>query len=212
MISAEILAKYLGRGDDALRLARKAVEEVKKTARCRAVEASARLVRENGRLFAENTVLEFEGKDIERLLENCDAVYYFCATAGAETDRLIETLKLTDLTLAYAVDLCAGLWVDDYCDELEAKQRERLEKQGLTLTRRFSCGYGDMPLASQVNFIEALKADKFLGIRLTEGGMMIPSKTVSAVAGIGRSRRDFDRCAVCVRRDSCEGGICNDRL
>lgn len=211
MIAPETLAKYLGRGEDALALAKRAVEQVGKVAVCRAVEATARLVRKDGRLFAENTVLEFEGKDIARLLEGSDAVYYFCATIGADTDRLIESLKLTDLTLAYAVDLCAGLWVDAYCDVLEEKQRARLKEKNMTLTRRFSCGYGDMPLSSQGAFIEALKADKFLGIRLTEGGMMIPSKTVSAVAGIGYAENKAERrCDVCVKRGSCEGGFCGD--
>lgn len=211
MISAEYLARFLGKGDDALVLAKKAVEEVSNAAKCRCVEATARLIREDGELFAENTVLRLKGNDIAELLKDCDAVYFFCATIGSEVDRLIERLKLTDLTLAYATDLCAGLWVDAYCDELEKRQRARLEEKGRTLTRRFSCGYGDMPLSSQSSFIEALKADKFLGLRLTEGGMMIPSKTVSAVAGIGYDKSDFkSRCETCVKRGSCEGGICGD--
>lgn len=211
MITEKQLALYLGKDEGALELARRAVAEVEKTARCRCVEATGRLVAEEDGLRVENTVLKLYGNDIARLLEGCDAVYYFCATIGSETDRLIESLKLTDLTLAYAVDLCAGLWVDAYCDELEKNQRARLEEKGKSLTRRFSCGYGDMPLASQPSFIDALKADKFLGIRMTEGGMMIPSKTVSAVAGISDGPVNGGRrCDVCVKRGSCDGGICSD--
>ena len=211
MIKAEDLAKYLGKGDEALALAKRAVEVVRSVAVNRCIEATAAITRENDTIKVVNTVLTLPGKDMEKLLEGCDAVYYFCATVGIEVDREIERLKLSDLTLAYAADLCAGLWVDAYCDELEKRQRARLEEKGRTLTRRFSCGYGDMPLSSQSSFIEALKADKFLGLRLTEGGMMIPSKTVSAVAGIGYDKSDFkSRCETCVKRGSCEGGICGD--
>lgn len=212
MITAKELAKYLGNGDEALTLAQRAVDVVKETAVCRCVEATAGIIREDGLIKVENTVLTLPGNDIAKLLEGCDAVYYFCATVGIDVDRRIERLKLSDLTLAYAVDLCAGLWVDAYCDELEKRQRERLEKKGLTLTGRFSCGYGDLPLSLQADFIEALKADKFLGIRLTAGGMMIPSKSVSAVAGIGGGYKKIPTCDACPKRGSCDGGLCGDRL
>lgn len=210
MISAEDLAKYLGNGGDALALAERAIAEVAACAQEKCVEASARLIRENGTIRVEHTMLELPGRDIADLLEGSDAVYYFCATIGAEVDRAVERLKLSDLTLAYAVDLCAGLWVDAYCDELENAQRKRVEEKGLSLTSRFSCGYGDLPLALQVEFIEALKADKFLGVRLTSGGMMIPSKTVTAIAGIGRSGKQKKRCEACSRYGCCDGGICSD--
>ncbi len=210
MISAEDLAKYLGNGGEALALAERAIAEVAACAQEKCVEASARLIRENGTIRVENTMLELPGRDIADLLEGSDAVYYFCATIGADVDRAVERLKLSDLTLAYAVDLCAGLWVDAYCDELENAQRKRVEEKGLSLTSRFSCGYGDLPLALQVEFIEALKADKFLGVRLTSGGMMIPSKTVTAIAGIGRSGKQKKRCEACSRYGCCDGGICSD--
>ena len=210
MIEVAELAKYLGRGDGALGLARRAVEEVAACAQEKCVEASARLLRENGTLRVENTMLELPGRDITDLLEGSDAVYYFCATIGAEVDRTIERLKLSDLTLAYAVDLCAGLWVDEYCDRLENAMRAKLSGKGWSLTSRFSCGYGDLPLVLQAEFIETLKADKFLGIRLTEGGMMIPSKTVTAIAGIGRNGKQKKRCESCSKYGSCDGGLCSD--
>lgn len=210
MISAAELAKYLGKGESALDLARRATDVVSACVSERCVEATARLVRKDGVIAVENTVLELPGKDIAELLEGSDAVYYFCATVGSEVDRTIEILKLSDLTLAYAVDLCAGLWVDEYCDRLENAMRVKLAERGLSLTSRFSCGYGDLPLSLQAGFLEALKADKFLGIRLTEGGMMIPSKTVTAVAGIGKSEKRKKRCEACAKYGSCDGGLCSD--
>lgn len=210
MITAAELAKYLGKGSDALELAERAVKVVSDSAVCRCVEATGRLIRENGTIRVENTMLELPGRDIAELLEGSDAVYYFCATIGAEVDREIERLKLSDLTLAYAVDLCAGLWVDAYCDELEKAQRKRAEEVGLSLTSRFSCGYGDLPLVLQAEFIETLKADKFLGIKLTEGGMMIPSKTVTAIAGLGKKGVQKKRCESCAKNGCCDGGLCSD--
>lgn len=210
MIAAEELAKYLGKGNEALALAERAIEEVAACAQEKCVEATARLVRENGTIMVENTMLELPGRDIADLLEGSDAVYYFCATIGAEVDRTIERLKLSDLTLAYAVDLCAGLWVDEYCDRLENAMRAKLSEKGLSLTSRFSCGYGDLPLVLQSEFLDTLKADRFLGIRLTAGGMMIPSKTVTAIAGIGTSGKQKKRCESCSKYGSCDGGLCSD--
>lgn len=211
MIKAEDLKKYLGTDENSLTLARKAVEVIAKNANPRCVEATALLDRTDGEIKVCNMMLSFKGKDIADLLDGCDNVYFFCATLGGEVDNAIENLKHTDLTLAYAADLCAGLWIDAYCDELEQKTRRKLREKGLYLTQRFSCGYGDFPLETQSQLVSSLLADKFLGIRLTTGGMMMPSKSVTAVAGICDSMpKSVKRCAVCPKKDVCDGGLCSD--
>ena len=48
---------------------------------------------------------------------------------------------------------------------------------------RYSCGYGDYLLSCQANICTLLKANK-IGVNLTNGGMFIPTKTISAVIGI----------------------------
>lgn len=209
MISAEQLAQYLGRGESSLDLAKKAIEIVRKEARENKVEAIAELERGQSTLRAKDMLISFDGDNIKALLDDCDKVWIVCVTIGNGIDRVIEELRLRDLTLAYAVDLCAGLWVDDYCEKLEQNMREKLKEQGKQLTQRFSCGYGDFPLQSQSQFVTALRADKYLGIKLTTGGMMIPSKSVSAVAGISDHLvKKLSRCAVCPKKDVCTGGMC----
>ncbi len=49
---------------------------------------------------------------------------------------------------------------------------------------RFSPGYGDLPLAFQRQLLDALQADRRIGIGLTDTLLMTPSKSVSAIIGI----------------------------
>lgn len=51
---------------------------------------------------------------------------------------------------------------------------------------RFSPGYGDFALSHQEKFLNAINATKLIGITLSEGGIMIPEKSVSAIMGLSK--------------------------
>ena len=57
--------------------------------------------------------------------------------------------------------------------------------RGLVPTRRYSPGYGDLPLSVQPALLDALDAGRRLGVTLTESLLMVPMKSVTAVVGIG---------------------------
>ena len=113
-------------------------------------------------------------------LAGCDRIALFAATVGPGVDRLI--VKYNKLSPARAVILQAmgAAAVESFCDEVN---RQITNEYGATRPR-FSCGYGDLPLTLQRNIFEALSATKHLGITLTEGDLMMPSKSVTAIVGI----------------------------
>ena len=51
-------------------------------------------------------------------------------------------------------------------------------------TRRFSPGYGDMPIEIQVDILQLLDASRRLGMVLTESNLMIPTKSITALIGM----------------------------
>ena len=107
-------------------------------------------------------------------------VALFAATVGAGVDRLI--LKYNKLSPARAVVLQAmgAAAVEQWCDEVNG-----IIKAKYIHTRpRFSCGYGDLPLALQREIFPALSVTKNIGVTLTEGDLMMPSKSVTAIIGI----------------------------
>ena len=75
----------------------------------------------------------------------------------------------------------------------------------LFLTERFSPGYGDSPLEMQKQVLDLLDAENKLGITLSKGYMMSPSKSITAIMGLadhpvtGR----LATCDECVLKDKC---------
>ncbi|HKL94288.1 MAG TPA: hypothetical protein VJZ69_03295 [Clostridia bacterium] len=127
------------------------------------------------------TTLRIPSFSLAKHLEGCKKVELFCATLGHNVDKKIERAKTSDIELAVLLDLAYLLIVEKMCDFICSEVKERNHTD---TTPRFSLGYGDSPLTLQQEFLQLLNADKRLGILVTEGGMMLPSKTVTAIIGI----------------------------
>lgn len=154
-----------------------------------------------------DTTVTFVGNDIYKHLLACDKVYLFVATLGYGVDRIIRSFESCDLSLGYYINTLAGLLIEKLCDFVNEKIA--LLENGRSITMRFSCGYGDFPLDSQKSILDLLNAEKELGIKISEGGMMTPLKSVTAVIGAGK-KGELDRCAICLKRYDCEGNKCCD--
>lgn len=157
----------------------------------------------------DGTQIELQGCDIAAHLQGCHSVALLAATVGAEVDDAIERLKACDLALAHAVDYGAAIAVEKLCDNTENLLRKQVKADGNALTPRFSCGYGDFPLCQQTQLLGLLAAFKTVGI--AEGGdfTMYPSKSVTAVMGIGKgvSGIKFD-CKNCRYNTVCQHKLC----
>ena len=134
----------------------------------------------------EMEVFSFKGKDIANLLENCDFVVLFGATIGNEIERLLLQKEVSNMSDALIMDACASCAIENVCDNFEADLRATYEKQGLYVSSRYSPGYGDFPLESQVQFFHALNLTRQIGVVLTDAYIMTPRKSVTALMAISK--------------------------
>lgn len=114
-------------------------------------------------------------KQLAHHLSGSRRVIVFAATLGVGIDRLIA--KYSSLSPAKALMFQAigaeriEAVCDAFCGELGAK-------------RRFSPGYGDLPLATQKDIFTVLACEKKIGLTLNSSLLMSPSKSVTAFVGI----------------------------
>lgn len=124
----------------------------------------------------------FESKDIDKLLSDCNRVILFAATLGAQVDMLLRRYQVSDLQKALVLDACANAAIENVCDNLCT---DFALSYGL-ITHRFSPGYGDLAFEKQSDFARVLDLQRSIGVTLTDSGLMIPQKSVTAVVGILR--------------------------
>lgn len=135
------------------------------------------------------------GNSLSRHMEGCEDGLLIGATLGIEADRLLKARSLLGLTHAAAMQAALSARLEQGLDELCENLGER---PGFHLTPRFSPGYGDLPLSYQNFVFQRLQMGR-LGVSLTQGLMMVPSKSVTALAGwrAGAPCRAASRCARC---------------
>ena len=122
------------------------------------------------------------GDDVKRLLRGCTAMIVFAATLGAEAERLIRRAQAVDMADAVILDACGSAAVENVCDNLCADLAAA--EAPLFLTDRFSPGYGDLPFSQQPDFCRLLDVERRIGVTLTDSGLMLPQKSVTALLGV----------------------------
>lgn len=127
--------------------------------------------------------LTIPSRDLCRLFAGAREGLALAVTLGAPLDTLVRRLMLTDSALGAAVGACASALVDEVIDGLLREQAADLMQEGLTLSPRFSPGYGDAPLSCQGALLSWLEARR-IGISLTAGGLMLPEKSVTALIAL----------------------------
>lgn len=83
---------------------------------------------------------------------------------------------------AVMLDAVLSELTDELANHIQKMLSREASLKGFTLTRRFSPGYGDLPLSFQKNLLDFLGADK-IGLTLNESFLLIPEKSVTAVIG-----------------------------
>lgn len=165
----------------------------------------------DGGLRLSGTDLTLTGQDICAHLHSCDRAVLLAATLSLGADTLLRRLSSTDMAQAVVADAIASAMMEETCDRAQEEIRNRLRPAFMTW--RFSPGYGDLPLSLQRGFIMGLGADKKIGLTVTEGNMLLPQKSVTAVIGISdRTQTQKPHgCAVCNLRETCGmRGACAD--
>ncbi|MBE6008923.1 MAG: Vitamin B12 dependent methionine synthase activation subunit [Lachnospiraceae bacterium] len=133
--------------------------------------------------------IAIKSRNLSKNLAGCKRVIFMAATLGQGVDMLLRRFSKTDMPMAVIADALATAMIERYCDEI----CEDLKQKGYNLRPRFSPGYGDFDISHQKDFMNILDCHKKIGLTVTEGLMLVPSKSVTAIMGI--SDKD-DRCII----------------
>ncbi len=125
-----------------------------------------------------------ESLSLRRFLKGCGGAVLMAVTAGTAMERLIARNQARSAVRGWICHAIGNERVETACDALQAELEARLP--GWRITGRFSPGYGDLPLAMQRDIFRALDCERRLGLTLTEELLMIPRKSVTALAGLRR--------------------------
>lgn len=121
----------------------------------------------------------FTSEKLKSHFSDCRRFFLFAATLGTEADRILQRYSKTDISSAAIAQAIATWYIEDFCD----KETAKISFEKLYLKPRFSPGYGDFLLEHQRYILDYLNAGKLIGITLTDGLMMVPEKSVTAVLG-----------------------------
>ncbi len=138
----------------------------------------------------------FESKALAKNLKGCDEAFVFAATAGAASQRLIAKNSLISPVKGTVTDCVGSAATEEFCNILNQTLYD-IEY----LRPRFSPGYGDWSIAAQKEITEFLQAKKMIAVSLTDGFMLSPAKTVTAVIGISKEKNKCTGpgCMTCTR-------------
>lgn len=138
--------------------------------------------------------VRFTSRDLAAHLKGCQEALLLGATLGSRVDAAIRRLALGSVAEGAAAQAVAAALIESYCDEVQAKY----DTGGLAQRPRFSPGYGDWDLAEQRLLFPVLNCSKLIGLTLTDGCMMAPSKSVTAIIGLSEDVQCvWNKCMTC---------------
>ena len=197
--------RYLGHHGQAmteefLAMAERCIDQVCRTAVPRHCTGSFLLERTEAGLKVGGTTLTLTGRDIAQLLQNSRRCILLAATLGPEVDALIRQRQAQSMAEAVLCDAAATALIVVLV--LVAAGLARGER----LTRRYSCGYGDLPLSLQPDFVRVLDTPRKIGLACTPSLLLTPQKSVTAVLGIAKAppQPRQARCETCAFAASCQ--------
>ncbi|MCD8316599.1 MAG: vitamin B12 dependent methionine synthase [Eggerthellaceae bacterium] len=128
--------------------------------------------------------LALPGRAIKKFLKGADKVALMASTLGLESERLIRKSAAASKTDGLLTDAAASSMAESAMQSLHEIVREEASAEGMAVGKRFSPGYGDLPLDVQRPFLGALDATRRIGLTLTDNNLLVPVKSVTAIAAI----------------------------
>lgn len=120
--------------------------------------------------FKQVNATDFEIK----ALKGCEKAYLLAVTLGHGADRVIRSASLLSAYDGFIADAVASAMCESLCDAVQSLLP-------LKTKIRVSPGYGDIPLSLQNPILNCLDAKE---ITLTDSQLMIPTKSITAIAGV----------------------------
>ncbi len=144
--------------------------------------------------------VELTSQGLSDALEGCEAAVVMAVTLGSGADMLLRRWQSLDMSRAVILQACAAAMVEAYGEDC-LKEPER---DGLHADLLFCPGYGDFGMENQPKLLNLLDAGKRIGVMLTRGQMLVPSKSMVGVTGLRRGsacRREGHDCTRCGKTD-----------
>jgi hypothetical protein len=126
-----------------------------------------------------------KSRSLSKLLQNSMDVVLMAATVGKDiVDRIHDEVENNDAAFGLILDAVASETADSALDWMVDFINKLIRREGKKLTKmRYSPGYGDLPLTNQKIIFDILNLER-LGLRITERFMLVPEKSVIAIAGV----------------------------
>ncbi len=124
------------------------------------------------------------------------AVVFMIVTAGEEWKEVLTSGD--SVYMQFLSDTIGSEMAELLADMVEERLRKENENKGLKMSMRFSPGYCDWDLKGQEIIFRALDAER-IGVRLTSHSVMMPEKTISAVALTAEAMPAAAPCVFCAK-------------
>ena len=130
-------------------------------------------------------------------LRGCRRAVLLAATLGVNADMLTRKYSVQNMgKTLIAQSICADI-IEKYLDDAEKEFSKADGLTGLFPVTRFSPGYGDFDIKYQKDILKTLDASR-IGLSLTDGYMLTPAKSVTAVIGFSQEKKQRAfKCASC---------------
>ena len=127
----------------------------------------------------------FTSSALAGMLSGCEQALLMGATAGQTImEEISSATQSENLTRAVILDAVASEMTDSGLDWIMDYMNQDLMRKARRITKaRFSAGYGDFSLENQKAIHALLRLDK-IGVSITDRFILMPEKSVTAVAGI----------------------------
>lgn len=144
-------------------------------------------------------------KNLAKCLRGSSQIVLFAATIGLEIDRYIARYQKLSPVKALIAQAYGAERIENLCDTFCNEIQDMVMKEGYCCSTRYSPGYGDLPLETQVEIFKLLDCSRQIGISLNSSLLMSPSKSVTAIMGLGEQgmASGNHKCSECNKLD-CE--------
>ena len=148
--------------------------------------------------------VRFSTKKIPPFIRGASHLVLFVVTIGDGIEK--EAGALTsgkDPLSGYLLDSIGSFAVESLAENLEKRLRKDYTLHKKSVSSRFSPGYCDWPVEEQSLLAKALDFSK-AGVALTEGFMMVPKKSISAMVAVadeGVFKEFVSSCNICEKKE-----------
>ena len=141
--------------------------------------------------------MTINSRSLSRHLQGCRRAVLLAATLGVNADVFVRKYSVQNIEKALIAQSVGADMIEKYLDETEKEFSKINELKELFSVMRFSPGYGDFDIKYQKDILRILDASR-IGLSLTEGYMLIPEKSVTAVLGFSDEKKNkAGKCASC---------------